>query len=320
MIENNKVVDALLGVAVGDALGVPFEFRSRLEMANNPATNMIGYGTYNLPKGTWSDDSSLTFCLAESLVNGYDLIDIADKFIAWKNENHWTPRGEVFDIGVTTSNAIRRLQFLSDRDKLGQIKLFKYQGDENENGNGALMRIMPLLFYIKGKTIEEQFEIIWDVSSLTHRHIRSAMCCLIYLKLAEHLLNGLEKVESYLKMQKEILAFWAKMSFAEREREHFSKFIQSDIRDVPKDEIMSGGYVMESIEASLWCFLKKENYSDTVFEAINFGHDTDTTAAIVGGLAGLYYGAKTIDENWIASLARLEDILELTNQLNAKYF
>ena len=319
MIKTNKALDALLGVAVGDALGVPFEFRSRQQMADDPITEMIGYGTYSLPKGTWSDDSSLTFCLAESLVGGYDLIDMASKFIAWKNENYWTPRGKVFDIGLTTSRAISRLQMISDRDKLGQIQRLKYQGDEYDNGNGSLMRIMPLLFYIKGKPIKEQFEIIWHVSALTHRHIRAAMCCLIYLRLAEHLLNGMEKVAGYLKMQKEILAFWDEMSFAEREREHFSKIIQSDIRKVPQAEIMSGGYVMESIEASLWCFLKNENYSDTVFKAINFGHDTDTTAAIVGGLAGLYYGAENIDENWINSLARLQDILELGNQLNEKY-
>jgi len=176
MSKPKKVLDGLRGVAVGDALGVPFEFRTRGAMANNPATEMIGYGTYSLPKGTWSDDSSLTFCLAESLADGYDLIDIASKFIAWKNENYWTPRGNVFDIGLTTSRAISRLQMMSDRDKLGQIKRQKYQGDEFDNGNGSLMRIMPLLFYIKGKPIQEQFEIIWDVSSLTHRHIR----CLLY--------------------------------------------------------------------------------------------------------------------------------------------
>jgi len=320
MIKTNKVLDALLGVAVGDALGVPFEFRSRQQMADTPATEMIGYGTYSLPKGTWSDDSSLTFCLAESLVGGYNLIDMGSKFIAWKNENYWTPRGKVFDIGLTTSRAISRLQLISDRDKLGQIQRLKYQGDEYDNGNGSLMRIMPLLFYIKGKPIKEQFEIVWHVSALTHRHIRAAMCCLIYLRVAEHLLNGLGKEESYLKMQKEILEFWDEMSFAEREQEHFKKIIQSDIREVPKDEIMSGGYVMESIEASLWCFLKKENYAEIVFEAINFGHDTDTTAAIVGGLAGLYYGADSIEEDWIFSLARMQDIFELGNQLNEKYF
>lgn len=320
MIKTNPPVNALLGIAIGDALGVPYEFRTRYEMEKKPAAKeMIGYGTHNQPEGTWSDDSSLTFCLAESLVGGYDLVDIASKFIAWKNENYWTARGKVFDIGITTSRAITRLQMMSDNDKVGQIRRLKYQGDEYDNGNGSLMRIIPLLFFIKGKPIAEQFEIIWEVSALTHRHIRGAMCCLIYLRLAEHILNGKSKEQCYAEMRNEITHFWAAMEFVEREQKHFQRLIQNDIREVAHADLKSGGYVMESIEASIWCFLQKENYVDVVFEAINLGHDTDTTAAIAGGLAGLFYGMENIPEYWIASIARLEDIIELGNQLNKKY-
>ena len=116
-----------------------------------------------------------------------------------------------------------------------------------------------------------------------------------------------------------LMKFWTEMEFAEREQKHFERLIQNDIREVAHADLKSGGYVMESIEASIWCFLQKENYVDVVFEAINLGHDTDTTAAIAGGLAGLFYGAETIPEYWIASLARMEDIIELGNQLNEKY-
>lgn len=320
MIKTNPSVNALLGVAIGDALGVPFEFRTRLEMEKNPAAKeMIGYGTYNQPEGTWSDDSSLTFCLAESLVGGFDLADMASKFIAWKSESYWTARGNVFDIGITTSRAITRLQIILREEKYEDLELLKYQGDEYDNGNGSLMRIIPLLFFIKGKPIAEQFEIIWHVSALTHRHIRAAMCCLIYLRLAEHILNGKSKDHSYTEMRNEIMYFWTAMEFAEGEQKHFERLIQNDIREVAHADLKSGGYVMESIEASIWCFLQKENYVDIVFEAINLGHDTDTTAAIAGGLAGLFYGIENIPDYWIASIARLEDIIELGNQLNKKY-
>lgn len=320
MIKTNPVINALLGVAIGDALGVPFEFRTRYEMEKNPAAKeMIGYGTYNQPEGTWSDDSSLTFCLAESLTGDFDLADIATKFIAWKSESYWAARGKVFDIGITTSRAITRLQIILRDKKYENLELLKYQGDEYDNGNGSLMRIIPLLFFIKGKPIAEQFEIIWQVSALTHRHIRAAMCCLIYLRLAEHILNGKNKEESYAEMRKEILNFWEEMEFAEREQKHFVRLIQNDIRVIDHADLKSGGYVMESIEASIWCFLQNENYTDVVFEAINLGHDTDTTAAIAGGLAGLFYGAENIPEYWIASIARMEDIIELGNQLNKKY-
>jgi ADP-ribosylglycohydrolase len=315
----NKTVSALLGVAIGDAVGVPYEFKSHIEMQKNPAIEMIGHGThYQLP-GTWSDDSSLTFCLAESLINGYDLIDISKKFIAWKDHAYWSARNELFDIGITTSKAIDRLKTLVNTGTLNDLLSQKYLGSEQENGNGSLMRILPLLSFIKGKNIKEQFEIIWEVSALTHRHIRAAMSCLIYLKLAENITNGLDKNEGYLLTQNQIKDFWKNIDFAQEEKVHFSRIIDHDIRQLKKEQIKSGGYVVESLEASFWCFLNENNFRDTVLSAVNMGHDTDTTAAIAGGLAGLYYGAENIPEFWLASLARLEDIIELGNNLHKKY-
>ena len=319
IMKYNKVQDALLGVAVGDALGVPFEFCTSEQMKKNPAKEMIGYGRYNVPAGTWSDDSSLTFCLAESLINGYDLADMATNFLKWKEESYWTARGYVFDIGITTSRAITYFKRILRNKEYEELTQLKYLGDEYDNGNGSLMRILPLLFYIKGKDISEQFEIIRDVSALTHRHIRAAMCCLIYLRLAEHLLNGKDKIAGYQLMRQEILAFWEKMDFSANESKLFIRLIENDVRKMPYEDLLSGGYVMESIHSSIWCFLQKDTYSDVVLTAINLGHDTDTTAAIAGGLAGLYYGAVGIPEYWLASIARFEDILELGDKLNEKY-
>ena len=108
-MKSNKVIDGLFGLCVGDALGLPVQFLSREEVKRNPVTEIIGNGTFNLPPGTWSDDSSLTFCLAESLCNGYNLKDIADKLIKWLYEGYWTPFGESFDIGQSTMNSIEKL-------------------------------------------------------------------------------------------------------------------------------------------------------------------------------------------------------------------
>lgn len=315
----DNVIGALMGVAVGDAMGVPHEFKSRSEMRKNPVTRMVGHGTYNQPLGTWSDDSSLTFCLAESLLNGYNLKDIAEKFIQWRSKAYWTARGRVFDIGMTTAKALNRLEEILDNDWLDELKEQKYHGDSYENGNGSLMRIIPLLFYIKGKTIKEQFDIIWDVSALTHRHIRAAMCCLIYLRLAEKLLQGQDKIAAYTEMRKEILAFWEEIQFSELEHKYFEKVIQHDIRDTALDDIKTGGYVIEVLESSLWFFLNRDSYKEVVLSSINLGHDTDTGAAIAGGLAGLYYGVKGIPELWVASIARMEDIMELGEKLHATY-
>lgn len=132
-MKSNKVTDALLAVAIGDALGVPYEFTSREKMQANPATDMIGNGTYNQPKGTWSDDSSLTFCLAESLINGYNLKDISEKFIKWVDEAYWTAHDKIFDIGITTSIAISRLREIIEERDLDELKKQKYHGDERDN-------------------------------------------------------------------------------------------------------------------------------------------------------------------------------------------
>lgn len=319
MKSENKVLDALLGVAIGDALGVPYEFSSREDMIKNPASDMIGYKTHNQPPGTWSDDSSLTFCLAESLINGYSLLDISSKFIAWKNKSYWTARGSVFDIGLTTSKAISRLRDIIDRNKLKELELQKYLGNEMENGNGSLMRIIPLLFHIKNKNSSFQFEIIRDVSALTHRHIRAAMSCFIYLKLAEKLLAGQEKLEAYLNMRNEVQDLWDEINFSVNERNNFKNIIQNSIIDLAENNLKSGGYVIEVLESSIWYFLKKDDFESTVISIINIGHDTDTSAAITGGLAGLYYGSENMPEYWRYSLSRYEDILDLSERLNTVY-
>jgi len=315
----NKAKDILFGIAVGDALGVPYEFSSREEMKKNPAKDIVGYMTHNQPPGTWSDDSSLTFCLTESLIENYSLISTAKKFIKWKNEAYWTARNNVFDIGMTTSKAITRLENIINNKEYDDLEFLKYEGDESDNGNGSLMRILPLIFEIKGKKISEQFDIVWKNSALTHKHIRSAMSCLIYLKLAEYLIDGLDKYKAYKNTRNDILQFWKEMEFSKLERIHFERIIDNDITTYGEETILSGGYVIESIEVSLWCFLKTKTYESAVLKAINFGHDTDTSGAITGGLAGLYYGFSDIPEYWIVSLAKMEEIENLSMELNKKY-
>jgi ADP-ribosylglycohydrolase len=166
----NIYKDILFGVAVGDALGVPVEFNSRQSIALNPVTDMNAHGTHDQLLGTWSDDSSLTFCLAEALTEQFDLQTIGNNFIAWLKKDFWTAHGNVFDVGVATRYAINRLQGGIHPDLAGGIT-------ENDNGNGSLMRILPLVLYIKDKPISDRFQITKQVSSITHGHIRSVIAC-----------------------------------------------------------------------------------------------------------------------------------------------
>lgn len=311
--------DILLGVATGDALGVPYEFSGRETMQKKPATDMIGFRVHNQPPGTWSDDSSLTFCLAEAMLSNYQLQTVSKNFVKWKNESYWSARGSVFDIGMTTSRAISRLEEIISQNQKEDFKLLRYEAEEYDNGNGSLMRILPLLFEIYNKDLQSQFEMVWANSSLTHRHIRAAMACMIYLKLAENLVKKNDKFNAYNQTRTEIAELWDQMNFASREKAHFQRVIQTDISGYSEETIMSGGYVIESLEASFWCLLSTDSYESAVLKSINLGHDTDTTGAITGGLAGIYYGWQNIPEYWIVNLAHLEDILDLGEKLDQKY-
>jgi ADP-ribosyl-[dinitrogen reductase] hydrolase len=313
MSKRDFIKDSLLGVSVGDAIGVPVEFKSRKWLQEHPVTGVQGYGSHNQPPGTWSDDSSLTFCLAEMLCGKYDLQNLANRFVNWKDHAWWTPYGEVFDIGIGTSEAISRLE-------RGITPVMAGGSGEDSNGNGSLMRILPLLFFVKKQAvIDKRFLAVKDVSSLTHRHIRSVIACFIYLEFALEIMAGKEKREAYRKTCSTIKTFLDETdTCTEKEATHFEKILSGNISHLPEDEIRSSGYVIHTLEASLWCLLNTGNYSGAVLKAINLGEDTDTTAAVTGGLAGLLYGWETIPSEWISGLARREDIEDLSRRLNDK--
>lgn len=308
---NKEIRSVLFGVAVGDALGVPVEFKSRDYLEAKPLTDMIGFGTYNMPPGTFSDDSSLTFCLAEALVNGFNLDEIAGNFVSWVDAGYWTATGRIFDIGIATESAIDRLMRGERPDLAGGISV-------SSNGNGSLMRIAPLVFHLADKPIAERYELTKLVSSITHGHIRSVIACFYYLEFARQLLESKDKRAIYQNLQTSVPAYLNELEINLEEIELFSRLFIEDISLLPLDEIRSSGYVLHTLEASIWCLLTTDNYSDAVLKAINLGEDTDTTGAVTGGLAGLLYGVENIPVNWKLQVARHDDIEELAERLTLK--
>lgn len=304
------IKSALIGVAVGDALGVPVEFESREDISSDPVTQMTGYGTYDLPPGTWSDDSSLTFCLAEALTKEYDIRSIGQNFVKWYREGFWTAQGEVFDVGNTTRKAIDRIERGMEAETSGS-------SDEASNGNGSLMRIIPLMFYMLRRPLNERFEITRQVSSITHGHIRSVMACFYYLEFARQIYEGKDKFEIYRDMQAVISGHLSGLLIDPAEVVVFDRLLKDDIYRLPEEKIHSSGYVIHTLEAAVWCLLTTGSYSEAVLKAVNLGLDTDTTAAVTGGLAGLLYGYDGIPEEWTAQLARRDDIEDLAERLGA---
>jgi ADP-ribosyl-[dinitrogen reductase] hydrolase len=308
----NRIESGLFGLAVGDALGVPVEFQSRAYLKQNPVTEMFGFGTHYQPIGTWSDDSSLAFCLAESLCSGYDLNDIARNFVKWYSAELWTPHGQVFDIGIATRNAILNIAKGHQPDLCGGFS-------ESDNGNGSLMRILPLAFYLqKENNIEVIYQKVKEVSSITHAHFRSVFSCFIYMVYCLEILKDKDKFEAYKNTQLVLSKFLEDKSFNPVEIGLFDRILKNDISKYNENEIHSSGYVLHSLEASIWCFLNSNSYEETVLKAVNLGQDTDTTGAIAGGLAGIYYGIENIPQKWIENLVRTNDIKELAQHLSNK--
>ena len=263
--------DAVYGAAVGDALGVPYEFQGR---GSFECTGMASGGAHGRPAGTFSDDTSMMIALCDSVrVRGrVDARDMRKKFNDWMRDGAYTADGIVFDVGNTVATALSE-----GRGCAG----------ERSNGNGSLMRIAPLAY-----TTADDDE-VRAASSVTHAHRISTESCVCFVKLIRNLIGGnsLELALKYSIPEGEEFAFLA------------------DVASWPREKVRSGGFVLDTLGAAIWCFANTESYPDCVLAAVNLGSDTDTTACVAGALAGAVYGYKAIPEEWLEVL-RGKEVIE----------
>lgn len=275
-MNSTKLHDAVFGLAIGDALGVPYEFEAR---GTFQCTGMTGYGTHNQPEGTWSDDTSMVLATLDSLKSNNGKIlpsDMFEKFNHWLLYGDYTAHGEVFDAGIATCNALR-----TGKPQIG----------EYDNGNGSLMRILPLAFV--SCTDDE----IRAVSAITHGHRISMDACVIYVHVARNLLAGMSIDEIIPTLQ------------YDKPFDRLHRINQFSAR-----EIKSTGYVVDTLEAALWALSHKSddadqsrNFRTTLLEAVNLGSDTDTIGAVAGGLAGIIYGLDEVTD-WVKTLQNREEL------------
>ena len=292
----------ILGHAVADALGVPVEFKRRETLDQCPLTDMIGYGTYHLPAGSWSDDTSMTLCTLDVLADGeVDFRRIMDNFSIWYHEGAYTPDGVCFDIGGTCLRAIENYR-VEGRDPCA----CGLRGG-NSNGNGSLMRMIPFVLFAHYREYswDATLELIHRASGLTHAHPRSLVGCGIYALLLRCILSrGREGISEGLRL--------ATCHYdGEEELMAYARIFSPDFAALPREEIRSSGYVVDSLEAAVWCLMTTDHYRDCVLKAANLGEDTDTTSAIAGGLAGALYGLEAIPPSWLETLIKREIMEEM---------
>ena len=315
-MEEKQIKALFFGHAIGDALGVPVEFRGREELLADPIYGMRGFGTHPVPAGAWSDDTSMTIALAESIgrLGHLDLADVMENFRKWMDEAAFTPTGEVFDMGRTCGLAIYNF-------KQGFAPVECGGRGESDNGNGSLMRIAPMVPYLYAKygspLPDEALREVHDVSSLTHAHPRSQMACGIYVLIAVRLLDGMG-LEDAIKggLAEAHDRYLANDRFREEVETYHRIWDVASFRTLPLDDIRSSGYVVDTLEAVLYCLLTTKNYAECVLKAVNLGEDTDTVGAIAGGLAGLAYGLDAIPQEWQEALLRKDELLSICSSFS----
>ena len=306
-----QVEGAVLGSVVGDALGVPAEFMSRKELRQDPVTTMRDGGAHHQPAGTWSDDTSMVLCTIVSLLaRGVDYEDQMQRFSRWLSAAEYTARGDVFDAGSTVQRAIRRFEG-------GRPPVFCGDAAENACGNGSLMRIFPTALYLYGqhrwKTLNgSAAEIIHNTSYCTHAHPRCLMACGIFCSVVFALCSGKPLQEAIRAGVSDGLAYYRRADgFARVYREFVS--LQS-LHRWQEGEVKSSGFVLHTLQAALWCLLTTNSYAQCVLNAVNLGEDTDTTAAVAGALAGLWYGKEEIPQAWRTATAKYHEIEALAHR------
>lgn len=295
----NNIKAAIYGFIVGDVLGFPVEFLSRDTLRNNPVAQIQIREDMNVPKGVFSDDTSMTLATMDSIITYDDinLNDIMSKFCEWCYNGVYTSTNKVLDIGITTRQALAKYYLL----KLDPVECGA--NSYNDNGNGSLMRMLPVIIYCKHQNIdfETLYTYIKNTSSLTHSHDISILGCLIYSNYITNLLNGYDKFKSYEMIN---IQDYTRL-FSTEVLNHYEIVFNHKVHSLNENDIKSTGFIVDTLVSSLWCILKSNTFKETLLMAVNLGNDTDTIGAITGSMAGLIYGYSAIPSSWINEICGL---------------
>lgn len=285
---------ALLGLACGDAVGTTVEFKPRGSF--QPLTDMVGDGPFHLKPGQWTDDTSMALCLAESLLskNTFDAADQMGRYLNWWRWGYLSSTGDCFDIGMTVSQALSQYQ------QTGQP--FAGSTDPFTAGNGSLMRLAPVVLFFF-PDVQQIRQFASDSSRTTHAAPEAIECCQLFAELIANALFGTCKSE---------LCRLPRSAFTEPK---VAAIARGDYLAKSVNDIRGSGYSVESLEAALWCFHHTDSFTAAILQAANLGDDADTTAAIVGQLAGAYYGVRAIPAHWLEILHDGEEIAATADRL-----
>lgn len=296
---------SVLGFAIGDAMGLPLVNVKREVLLDNPVTSMGSGGVYNMPVGTWSDETSLTLATMDSIIKckSISYVDMADRFCSFLNGADYTSVGSVFDIEETTKKAL--LKYLSSKEN----PILCGGTDILDDDNGSLMRMLPIALYCYYNRLKDReiYETVKAASSITHADSVSVMGCFIYVYYLLFLLNGKDKYASY----NMIKFFDYSMFFDDDTISFYNRLLKTNISKIRVSDLKSDSYIVYTLESVFWIILNCNSFPESIVGAINLGGDTDTIGALAGSIAGILYGCDSIPKNWIGNLKRLSYIEEI---------
>jgi len=292
----------LLGLAVGDALGATLEFSSPGSF--EPIFDMIGGGQFSLKPGEWTDDTSMTLCLAESLIEreGFDPVDQLKRYIKWMDEGHLSSNGKCFDVGTIILYSLA--EFTRTKNP--------YCGPVGSRsaGNGSLMRLAPIPLFYAAKP-EMAINMSGESSRTTHQAKICIDACRYYGGLIVGALLGISKDYLLSKSYSPVKDIWEHYPL----NSEIKTIADGSFKDKNPPEIIGSGFVVDSMEAALWAYYKSQSFEEGCLMAINLGNDSDTTGAIYGQLAGAFYGEHQIPERWLSKLAHKNIIVDMADKL-----
>ena len=284
----DRYLGALLGLAVGDAVGTTVEFKSR--GAFPPVTDMVGGGPFGLKPGQWTDDTSMALCLATSLLerNGFDARDQMERYCRWLDQGYLSSTGRCFDIGITVRDALQQFKQTGEP--------FAGSTHPRKAGNGSIMRLAPVVMFFH-RNREAALHYAALSSMTTHATTECVDACRL---MASMLLRGFEGAS-----KEEVLLGDGSFIGAPR----IEAIARGDWREKPEQQISGSGYVVQSLEAAAWSVWATDSFEAAILRAVNLGDDADTTAAVAGQIAGAVYGKQGIPASWLGRLA-LRDLIE----------
>ena len=302
----------LMGLAVGDALGVPNEFKPRGSFQK--VNEMIGGGPFHLRPGEWTDDTSQALCIGESLLYKGEFYppDVMDKFWCWVEFGYMSSTGKMFDIGETTSDAL--CYYRKTGNSLAGLVV---SADNKKSGNGSIMRLAPIpLFFKDGPHPASWMDNSVISSTITHGSYNCIGSCVLLSRLIIGALNQMPK-EAMLNSD-----FFIKNELVQKSIKDFTPEVidiaMGIYKNKTEEQIKSTGYVIHTLEAALWCFHTTDNFEDGCVKAVNLGEDADTVGAVFGQLAGAYYGYDAIPKRWADKIVFTGKIIEIADGIYKK--